>query len=368
MAQYVIDGKVYNANDSSNATYGKLWGPGSAQWKANYSGQSVSNQQPTQQKPTQQPNYNQISQQRPQSSTNMQDINNIISALNNNYKPPEINRISKEEMMSQAANLANLQIDPLLQALSQGKENYVQGYGDSKRNIEAAYAGIGTERDRLMKQAQELGTESAIARGGGRSGAVEHGVGKMHEAVLSHAMQIEAEKAAKLTSLEEGMDLFLKQYGDKVADLEGRRGALTTAVFDQLSREDQMLALELARMAENKHGVDVQTTLGLLPYFTNTKLQDDSLALDWTRTMGQVPQYSPGEKVSMGSLDQIVGLRDYTEKSGINVGWDSSTGSVSIGNQSYSPTELEALGAKLVNDRWQVPQSVIDQILYGRGR
>lgn len=293
-------------------------------------------------------------------------VSSIVSGMQSNYRAPDIPRLSRDEMLTQAQNLANLQIDPIIQTLMRGKEDYLGSYESSKRNIEAAYAGIPQERDRLLKQAQDLGTESAIARGGGRSGAVEHGVGKLQESVMAKSMQVDAEKAAKLASLEEGLDLFMKQYGDKVAELEGRRGQLTTAIFDQLNNSDQQLALELAKMAENRYGVDMKTTLSLLPYFMNTKLEDDKLVLDWTKTMGQVPQYGPGEKVSMGDLNQIVGLRQYAENAGIDVGWDPATGNVFIGSQSYTPAQLKGMGAQLVNDRWQIPQSKIDELLYGR--
>ena len=367
MARYLINGKWYDDSDSSNATYGKLWGPGSAQWKANYGNQGQATQKPQQEPQT---NYTQPTQQpqpRPQqSSLNIQDITGIISGISSQYKAPDVPRLSRDEMLTQAQSLANLQIDPIIQALMRDKEDYLGSYESSKRNIEAAYAGVPQETDRLLAQAQEQGTESAIARGGGRSGAVEHTVEKLKEPVMLRAIQLEGEKAAKLASLEEAMDLFMKQYGDKVAELEGRRGQLTTAIFDQLNSSDQQLALELAKMAENRYGVDMQTTLGLLPYFMNTKLEDDKLVLDWTKTMGQVPQYGPGEKVSMGDLDQIVGLRQYAENAGMDVGWDPATGNVFIGSQSYTPAQLKGMGAQLVNDRWQIPQSKIDELLYGR--
>jgi len=293
-------------------------------------------------------------------------VSSIVSGMQSNYRAPDIPRLSRDEMLTQAQNMANLQIDPIIQALMRDKEDYLGSYESSKRNIEAAYAGVPQETDRLLAQAQEQGTESAIARGGGRSGAVEYTVGKLKEPVMLRAIQLEGEKAAKLASLEESLDLFMKQYGDKVAELEGRRGQLTTAIFDQLNSSDQQLALELAKMAENRYGVDMQTTLGLLPYFMNTKLEDDKLVLDWTKTMGQVPQYGPGEKVSMGDLDQIVGLRQYAENAGMDVGWDPATGNVFIGSQSYTPAQLKDMGAQMVNDRWQIPQSKIDELLYGR--
>lgn len=366
MARYLINGKWYDENDSSNATYGKLWGPGSAQWKANYGNQGQATQKPQTNytQPTQKP---QQPQPRPQqSSLNIQDIADIVSGISSQYKAPDVPRLSRDEMLTQAQNLANLQIDPIIQSLMRGKEDYLSSYESAKRNIEAAYAGVPQETDRLLAQAQKQGTESAIARGGGRSGAVEHVVGKLKEPVMLRAIQLEGEKAAKLASLEEGLDLFMKQYGDKIAELEGRRGQLTTAIFDQLNSSDQQLALELAKMAENRYGVDMQTTLSLLPYFMNTKLEDDKLVLDWTKTMGQVPQHGPGEKVSMGDLDQIVGLRQYAENAGIDVGWDPATGNVFIGSQSYTPAQLRGMGAQLVNDRWQIPQSKIDELLYGR--
>lgn len=298
-------------------------------------------------------------------SFSLQDVANLISGISGQHKPPEITRLSREEMMTQAQNLANLQIDPLISALTRGKDDYLLGYDQSVRNIEAAYAGVPAETDRLLTQAREAGTESAIARGGGRSGAVEYGVAKLQEPVMLKATQLAGEKAAKLANLEEGKDLFEKQFGGQVAELEGRRGQVTTAIFDQLSREDQQIALGLAGISQSNRTADTQALLGLLPYFANTRYQDDQLTQSWTGIMGQTPDYPAGQTVSMGSLDSIVGLRDYAEGAGVGVGWDSATGNVTIGSQSFTPTQLRSMGGRLINDRWQIPQSAIDGLLYG---
>ena len=179
------------------------------------------------------------------------------------------------------------------------------------------------------------------------------------------ATQLEGEKAAKLTNLEEGKDLFEKQFGGQVTELEGRRGQVTTSIFDQLNREDQQIVLQLAGISQSNRAADTQALLGLLPYFANTRYQDDQLTQSWTGIMGQTPDYPAGQTVSMGSLDSIVGLRQYAENAGVGVGWDSATGNVSIGSQSFSPTQLKSMGGQLVNNRWQIPQSAIDKLLYG---
>ncbi len=56
--------------------------------------------------------------------------------MQSNYRAPDIPRLSRDEMLTQAQNLANLQIDPIIQSLMRGKEDYLSSYESAKRNIE----------------------------------------------------------------------------------------------------------------------------------------------------------------------------------------------------------------------------------------
>ncbi len=68
----------------------------------------------------------------------------------------------------------------------------------------------------------------------------------------------------------------------------------------------------------------------------------------------------------MSTTEELIGLRKSAEEAGLNVGWDANTGNVRIGENTFSPQQLQAMGGQLQNDSWMMPQGIV-QGLTGRG-
>ena len=67
--------------------------------------------------------------------------------------------------------------------------------------------------------------------------------------------------------------------------------------------------------------------------------------------------------MSTNKNQPMVVLRDVANQAGKNVGWDGVTGNVSIGDQQFTPQQLQGMGGQLVGDRWQIPQSMVQSFI-----
>jgi hypothetical protein len=246
------------------------------------------------------------------------------------------------ELEAEANNNANLQINPQATSLQNALRNAILSLDNQANDVNASYATVGQTADRLLGNAQTAGTESAIARGGGRSGAVEYEVGKLKAPIMETVTQAEATKAANLANIAKSKTAAQTAYDEGSTALETQRGSL---VAQQLAAIKE---LDYAKQTGNWERINA-ATVALANLATQQNQVDNANLRTDIATTGVVPT----------ALNTPVGLRQYAESKGATIEYDATTGTVSLNGKKYTPTQLQANGATLVDGRWQIPESVL---------
>ncbi|MGB9802162.1 MAG: hypothetical protein ACPLSX_04265, partial [Arcobacter sp.] len=203
---------------------------------------------------------------------------------------PVYQQPSQEELLQQAKTWANLQVDPTIQAISQSLAQTKQALETQQAKTEAAYAGLDQSTQRFMQEAARQALESAIARGGGRSGQVEWYTSKLQQPIAEQYAQAQAQKAAELADIANRMTLAEQQAAEQQKALEQRRGELEAERLSELQNlahatavGDWQRAFEaaqnLAAMATQAQQWGLNYAAGLLPYFTLTESERQNLPL-----------------------------------------------------------------------------------------
>ncbi len=272
------------------------------------------------------------------------------------------------EMLSEAENYANLQINPQVTALQTALQNAIASAGNQKTSIEANYSTVSQTADRLLDKARSAGTESAIARGGGRSGAVEYEVGKLSQPIMEQVTQAENEKAAALTNIDNALGTIQSNYDTSLQSLEAQRGTLVA---------QQLAAIKDLEYAKQTGSADkILAATQNLAALTNARNEfDNELNLRYTEAIGEVPSATstnptitmPESSNNSNSTPTLasgggVGLRQYVESQGGSVGWDAASGEVTINGRVYTPAYLAQLGAYLVDGKWYIPESAMNSM------
>jgi hypothetical protein len=306
------------------------------------------------------------------------ELRNLYSQM------PKYTPKSTDEIIAEATKLADLQINPLIEAINRRIREAETTASGQRKGIEAAYANVGTEAQRLLSEAEKRALESAIARGGGRSGAVEYTTRKLSEPIMSQVAQSEAEKAAKLSSIEEALGTYKTNAMDELTSLQERRGALIDTYRETLRRQEEALAQgnfaqasqlagQLAEIERQTQDVSRQMMLDLLPYFSTTAAEQAKINLDWTDLMGEVPGDVAGRSTSpiTSAFDSMINLRDisgldvdYKQTGPQTVGGKTYHGNVIINGKEYTPQQLIAMGAvfDFNTQRWKIPRSMIHKL------
>ena len=280
---------------------------------------------------------------------------------------PSYSTLSDDEIQKQAANLASLQIDPQLMAMKQSLEDAQLSARTQEGKVNSAYAGWENQMQRLLGEAGDQATESAISRGGGRSGAVEWLTDKLQTPVIEQGAIEQAERTSTLTAIADALAQTQSQYGDSVEALEASRGQLTAAQVASLSQSNQANALtnwqtkynataDLDSRAQNAQQNDYNNAQENLPYVTTTKEQDITNDQTDAELYGQVLDKSTKTSAN------VTPLRTYIQSTGGTVGYDNKTKTVTINGKSYSSSQLKSLGGVLKNNNWYLPQSAIDDM------
>ncbi len=186
--------------------------------------------------------------------------------------------LTDEEMLSQAQQYANLQIDPLLTAIQNNLGTSVAAKEGSIGEIEAAYAGIPGKIQAMINEARNYATEDAIARGMGRSGVVNWETEKRTTPLMQQQADAEREKSAKLASVQREIEALRTAAANSTAEAEARRGTLEANQLANLRNLGAQLAIQsdaakwgqgynLAQLANTANQSNVNNLLGLLPYF-----------------------------------------------------------------------------------------------------
>ena len=307
------------------------------------------------------------------------ELRNLYSQM------PKYTPKSTDEIIAEATKLADLQINPLIEAINRRIREAETTASGQRKGIEAAYANVGTEAQRLLSEAEKRALESAIARGGGRSGAVEYTTQKLSEPIMSQVAQAEAEKAAKLSAIEEALGTYKTNAMDELTSLQERRAALIDTYRETLRRQEEALAQgnfaqasqlagQLAEIERQTQDVSRQMMLDLLPYFSTTAAEQAKINLDWTDLMGEVPGDVAGRSTSpiTSAFDSMINLRDisgldvdYKQTGPQTVGGKTYHGNVIINGKEYTPQQLIAMGAvfDFNTNRWKIPRSLISKLV-----
>jgi len=216
------------------------------------------------------------------------------------YEAPSYTPLSQKEATPIAQNWANLQVDPQIQALQRAIENARTTAGSQTSVINAAYSGIPEQTDRMLGDARNYALESAIARGGGRSGVVNWETEKRTTPIMQQAQQYEAEKAAKLTGVSDWLANAVNQGDQRQIDMEAQRGNLTQQYMQDLMTkgEQQAMAnwqaamnagLALNAADQNAYQFDTSALLNLIPYITPSIGESANWDSSMIGNFGQVP-------------------------------------------------------------------------------
>jgi len=333
----------------------------------------------TQQPATQQPT---IQQQPAKQEALLQDVLSQLEAQLQKYlfpyeqtlrdllaHAPSYQQPSQEELLQQARTWANLQVDPAVQAISQTLAQVKQALQTQQAQAEAAYAGLDQATQRYMADAAQKALESAIARGGGRSGQVEWYTSKLQQPISEQYAQAQAQKAATLSDIANRMALAEQQAAEQQKNLEQRRGELEANRLAELQELAHATAVgdwerafqaaqNLASMATQAQQWGLSYAASLLPFYAQTEAERQAQPLQWAQVMGQVPSL-PQANVT----GYAVPLRSYASQLGATVDYDPSTGEVIVNGKRYPAGALEAMGGQLIGDRWYIPASQLQLLL-----
>lgn len=273
---------------------------------------------------------------------------------------------SEDELLKEATQFANLQIDPQLQAIQRALEDARLSAGAQREMIEANYAGFEDSVNRMLDARERQATESAISRGGGRSGQVEWLTAQQQAPVLQQSAQAQAQHTASLNAIANALAEYEQQASRQMTDLEARRGDLQSQQLSALRQIEhanavgnwqmaQQATQRLAELAMQARQHDREYELGRLPYFAQTEQQRQEQPMQYADMFGEMP--------SLPSAGGAVPLRTYASGQGASIGYDPATKKVTIGGRVYSDADLRAAGGEMRDGSWYLPQSWVDQQL-----
>ena len=191
-----------------------------------------------------------------------------------------------DEMLGTANNYADMQVSSQLLALQQAMDQAGVDAKSQKELIEGAYAGVADQLAQTTETQKAQALESAISRGGGRSGVVDWSNAKINEAQTAQLSQSEAQKAAQLANVANQLAALQKQYTGQINQLEGQRGSLSQQYLQNLQNQNY------ANNA-NAWGAQVGAISDLSGKALNSNQFNQGLTLDWTNTIGKVPDSVP---------------------------------------------------------------------------
>lgn len=256
---------------------------------------------------------------------------------------------SQKELQGQAESLADVQINPQKTALQTALRNAMASLKNQENTVNANYAGLAANKDAAIETASKRALESAISRGGGRSGVVEWATAENTKPIQTAYMQAEAQKLADLNNLANNRTLAQSNYDAGISALEEQRGSLVASQLAALLSGDQDRAMQYAQMRASAE----QNLATLL----NAR---DMYNIDAVRADTQLTG------IAGGGLDATVPLRQYLVDNGVSdsdIAWNAADQSVTINGRKYSSSQLSGIGGYIENGRWQIPESAIQGML-----
>lgn len=283
---------------------------------------------------------------------------------------PSYEMPSEAELARQAREWAELQINPQLEELTRALEQAQQALSTRQQQVEASYAGMEEAVNRMMAEAAQRALESAIARGGGQSGAVEWLTRQLQTPITEQFTAAQAQKAAELADIASRLAMLQEQAGTQRTQLQERLGQLEANRLAELRnlayaqatgnwQQVMQSVSNLAQMATQAQQYSQQLAASLLPYYTLTEQQRQYQPMSWAELMGEVPE-APTVPSSGGG---VVPLRSFVSQQGGSIDYDPATGQVIINGRRYGRDVLESLGGSLQNGSWYLPQSAVMALL-----
>lgn len=224
-------------------------------------------------------------QQLPTNTFDMSQVQSLLQKYNFPYEkslqdlmaqPSAYKAPSESEMLTQAQQYADLQISPLLSAIQSNLDKERANQASARSSVEAAYAGVPARTQAMLEEARNKATESAIARGMGRSGVVDWQTTKLSAPVMQQATEAEQEKAAKLAEIANTLAAAESGAMKQQQEATSRRGTLESAKLSDLRQQSQQMelqeqqakwgqALNLANMAQQSSQAQQNLLMQLLP-------------------------------------------------------------------------------------------------------
>ena len=192
-----------------------------------------------------------------------------------------------EEKRRLASEYAGLQVDPHIQSLTKALEQAIADATAQEGRIRGAYAGTETALGRREEAAAGRDLESAIARGAGRAGVVDWQSGQRGEHFSELLAAEKARESAELAAIANQLGLMQRQVPGQIADLEARRGALTSQELQRLQDQQYQRGREY----------DMDQFARMLGIFDRTMLspaQQLELYLRFADYAGITPGTTPG--------------------------------------------------------------------------
>ena len=185
-----------------------------------------------------------------------------------------------------AAEYAGLQIDPHIQGLKRALEQALAGFGAQESRIRGAFAGTEAAFGRREAAQAQRDLESAIARGAGRTGVVDWLSAQRGEHFTELLAAEEAKKSAELTAIANQLGLLQQQTPQQIAELEARRGEVTSQELQRLQDQDYQRGREydLDQWARS---------LGIFDRTMLTPAQQLQLYVSMAEAAGQFPSRTP---------------------------------------------------------------------------
>ena len=278
---------------------------------------------------------------------------------------PRYEMPSEKELERQAREWAELQINPQLAELTRALEQAQQALGTREQQVEASYAGMEEAVNRVMAEQAQRALESAIARGGGQSGAVEWLTSKLQQPIAEQFTSAQAQKAAELADIASRLSMLQEQAGTQKTQLQERLGQLEANRLAELRNLAQAQATgnwqQVLQSTQNLAQMATQAQQFMLPYFRMTESERQYQPINWAEMMGEIPE-APSAGTGGGG---VVPLRAFVGEQGGSIDYDPATGSVIINGRRYGSDVLESLGGSLQNGAWYLPESAVRFLMGG---
>jgi hypothetical protein len=292
------------------------------------------------------------------------------------YTPP-----SDSDLTTQAQQWAQLQVQPQQNAVQRALEQAQQAYAAQKSDIQAAYGGLDQQTQTMLQELGRQAQENAISRGGGQSGLVEWLKKQYQTPVLDQYATARAQEASSLSNLANQEALTEQQYSTQQQQLAQQLGTMQAERLAELRDLSHATAVgdwaKAFEAAQNIANLDLEAqqqqqnaAQARMPYYATTEDYRQSQPTGQTELFGQAPSTGPTMNApataptATPTTQSIVSLRDYATSHGASIDYDPSTQEVIINGRRYSPSDLAStMGGKLVNGRWQLPASVVQQLI-----